>query len=100
MRGPACVRFGAPIPMDELRASPRPGRNRRATERIMEALADMVRRVGGPAQDAPTGCPLDPAPPRQGSDPQLRARRKTMWRAQMASEKQARRWPRHRRYWW
>jgi len=53
--------------MDELRASPRPGRNRRATERIMEALAEMVPLVGGPAQPAPTGRPWIPAPRGKGS---------------------------------
>ena len=67
MRGPARVRFGAPIPMDELRASPRPGRNRRATEHIMEALAGMVPRVGGPEQTAPTGAPWIPPPRGKGA---------------------------------
>jgi 1-acyl-sn-glycerol-3-phosphate acyltransferase len=67
MRGPARIRFGAPIPMDELRASPRPGRNRRATQRIMEALAQMVPLVGGPAQPAPTGTPWIPMPHGKGA---------------------------------
>jgi hypothetical protein len=47
MRGPARVRFGPAIAMDDLRDSPRPGRNRRATERLMEVLAGMVPLVGG-----------------------------------------------------
>jgi 1-acyl-sn-glycerol-3-phosphate acyltransferase len=67
LRGPARVRFGPPLPMDELRASARPGRNRRATERIMEALAGMVPLVGGPDQPAPTGKPWIPPPRGKGS---------------------------------
>ena len=61
------VRFGPPIPMEDLRASPRPGRNRRATERIMETLAAMVPSVGGPEQPAPIGRPWIPAPRGNGS---------------------------------
>ena len=67
MRGPARVRFGAPIPMDELRASPRPGRNRRASGRIMEVLAAMMPLVGGPEQSAPAGKPWIPPPRGSGS---------------------------------
>jgi 1-acyl-sn-glycerol-3-phosphate acyltransferase len=67
MRGPARVRFGPAIAMDDLRDSPRPGRNRRATERLMEVLAGMVPLVGGPAQPAPTGTPWIPAPRGRGS---------------------------------
>jgi 1-acyl-sn-glycerol-3-phosphate acyltransferase len=67
LRGPARVRFGPPIPMDDLRDSPRPGRNRRATQRIMETLAGMVPLVGGPAQPAPAGKPWIPAPRGRGS---------------------------------
>jgi 1-acyl-sn-glycerol-3-phosphate acyltransferase len=67
MRGPARVRFGPPIPMDDLRASPRPGRNRRASARIMEVLAEMVPQVGGPVQDPPTGMPWLPAPKGTGA---------------------------------
>jgi 1-acyl-sn-glycerol-3-phosphate acyltransferase len=67
MKGPARVRFGTPIPMDDLRASPRPGRNRRAAERIMEALAGMVPQVGGPVQEPPTGMPWVPTPRGGGS---------------------------------
>jgi hypothetical protein len=53
--------------MDELRTSARPGRNRRATDRIMETLADMVPLVGGPEQTAPTGRPWIPPPRGKGS---------------------------------
>jgi 1-acyl-sn-glycerol-3-phosphate acyltransferase len=67
MRGPVRVRFGPPIPMGDLRASPRPGRNRRATERIMETLAAMIPSVGGPEQPAPIGRPWIPAPRGKGS---------------------------------
>jgi 1-acyl-sn-glycerol-3-phosphate acyltransferase len=67
MRGPARVRFGEPIPFDEIRASPRPGRNRRATDRIMEVLAGMVPLVGGPEQEPPTGRPWIPPPRGRGS---------------------------------
>ena len=67
LRGPVRVRFGPPIPMEDLRASPRPGRNRRATERIMETLAAMVPSVGGPEQPAPIGRPWIPAPRGKGS---------------------------------
>jgi 1-acyl-sn-glycerol-3-phosphate acyltransferase len=66
-RGPVRMRFGPPIPMDELRASPRPGRNRRATERIMETLAEMVPSVGGPEQPPPIGTPWIPRPRGKGS---------------------------------
>lgn len=67
LRGPVRVRFGPPIPMEQLRASPRPGRNRRATERIMETLAAMVSSVGGPEQPAPIGTPWIPKPRGKGS---------------------------------
>lgn len=67
MKGPARVRFGAPIPMDDLRTLPRPGRNRRAAERIMGVLAEMVPLVGGPAQDPPQGTPWIPPPTGKGS---------------------------------
>lgn len=67
MKGPVRVRFGSPIPMEDLRDSPRPGRNRRATERIMETLAAMIPSVGGPEQPAPIGRPWIPAPRGKGS---------------------------------
>jgi len=67
MKGPARVVFGPPIPFDDLRASPRPGRNRRATARIMDVLAGMVPRVGGPAQPPPQGEPWIPAPRGRGA---------------------------------
>lgn len=67
MKGPARVCFGAPIPMDDLRAGPRPGRNRRASARIMEVLAGMVPLVGGPVQGPPTGAPWIPPPKGSGS---------------------------------
>jgi 1-acyl-sn-glycerol-3-phosphate acyltransferase len=67
LRGPVRVRFGPPIPMEDLRASARPGRNRRATERIMETLAEMIPTVGGPEQPAPIGRPWIPAPRGKGS---------------------------------
>ncbi|MCU0307249.1 MAG: 1-acyl-sn-glycerol-3-phosphate acyltransferase [Thermoleophilia bacterium] len=58
MRGPVRIRFGPEIDMDDLRAGPRPGRNRRAAERIMAHLAPLVPGVGGPAQPPPTGRPV------------------------------------------
>ena len=67
VRGPVRVVFGPPIAMDDLRASPRPGRNRRATARIMETLAEMVPTVGGPIQDPPVGKPWIPKPRGKGS---------------------------------
>jgi 1-acyl-sn-glycerol-3-phosphate acyltransferase len=67
LRGPVRVRFGPPIPMEDLRESPRPGRNHRATERIMETLAAMIPSVGGPWQPAPIGRPWVPAPRGKGS---------------------------------
>jgi len=60
LKGPVRVRFGKPIPMDDIRDSPRPGRNRRAVERIMWTLSGMVPLVGGPYQDPPTGRPSIP----------------------------------------
>ncbi len=60
LRGPVRVRFDAPIPMDDIRDSPRPGRNRRAVERIMWHLSGMVPLVGGPHQEAPSGRPSVP----------------------------------------
>ncbi len=60
LKGPVRVRFDAAIPMDDIRDSPRPGRNRRAVERIMWHLSGMVPLVGGPYQDAPTGRPSVP----------------------------------------
>lgn len=67
LRGPARVRFGPPIPMDDLRASPRAGRNRRATDRIMATIAAMLPQVGGPVQDPPVGTPWLPPPRGKGS---------------------------------
>ena len=67
LRGPVRVQFGPPIAMDDLRASPRPGRNRRATALIMETLAERVPLVGGPAQPPPRGKPWIPAPRGNGS---------------------------------
>lgn len=60
LKGPVRIRFGAPIPMDDIRDSPRPGRNRRAVERIMWHVSGMVPLVGGPYQDAPQGDPRIP----------------------------------------
>ena len=60
LKGPVRIRFGAAIPMDDLRESPRAGRNRRAVERIMWHLSGMVPLVGGPYQDPPTGTPTIP----------------------------------------
>lgn len=57
LKGPVRIRFGEPIPMDDIRESPRAGRNRRAVERIMWHLSGMVPLVGGPYQDAPRGEP-------------------------------------------
>ncbi len=67
LRGPVRVRFGPPISMRELRASPRPGRNRRATELIVARLAEMVPLVGGPPQAPPAGPPWIPAPRGRGA---------------------------------
>jgi len=60
LKGPVRVRFDAPIPMDDIRESPRPGRNRRAVDRIMWHLSGMVPLVGGPYQDPPEGSPRIP----------------------------------------
>ena len=60
LKGPVRVRFHAPIPMDDIRDSPRPGRNRRAVDRIMWHLSGMVPLVGGPYQDPPQGPPRIP----------------------------------------
>lgn len=60
LKGPVRIRFGQPIPMDDLRESPRAGRNRRAVERIMWHLSGMVPLVGGPYQEPPTGAPTIP----------------------------------------
>jgi 1-acyl-sn-glycerol-3-phosphate acyltransferase len=68
LKGPVRVRFGEPIPMDDLRASPRPGRNRRAVERIMWHVSGMVPLVGGPYQDPPTGPPGIPLAGRAAGD--------------------------------
>ena len=67
LRGPVRVQFGPPIAMDDVRASPRPGRNRRGTALIMETLAERVPLVGGPAQPPPQGKPWIPAPRGNGS---------------------------------
>lgn len=67
LRGPVRVIFGPPIDMDDLRASPRPGRNRRATDHIMAVLAGMVPLVGGPVQEPPVGTPWIPPPRGKGS---------------------------------
>ncbi|MBU6364336.1 MAG: 1-acyl-sn-glycerol-3-phosphate acyltransferase [Acidobacteria bacterium] len=60
LKGPVRIRFGEAIPMDDIRESPRAGRNRRAVERIMWHLSGMVPLVGGPYQDPPTGEPRIP----------------------------------------
>ena len=60
LKGPVRVRFGTPIPMDDIRESPRPGRNRRAVERIMWHVSGLVPLVGGPYQDPPEGKPYLP----------------------------------------
>lgn len=66
LRGPVRVRFGAPIPMQDLREGPKAGRNQRATERIMASLAALLPIVGGPVQAPPTGEPWVPAPRADG----------------------------------
>lgn len=60
LKGPVRVRFGEPIAFDDIRSSPRPGRNRRAVERVMGHLSRMVPLVGGPHQNPPTGLPVIP----------------------------------------
>ena len=57
LKGPVRIRFGPPVPMDDIRESPRAGRNRRATDRIMWHVSGMVPLAGGPYQDAPEGAP-------------------------------------------
>lgn len=66
LRGPVRVRFGAPIPMQDLRDGSRAGRNQRATERIMAHLTALLPTVGGPVQAPPTGEPWVPAPRADG----------------------------------
>jgi 1-acyl-sn-glycerol-3-phosphate acyltransferase len=66
LKGPVRVRFGAPIPMQDLRDGPKAGRNQRATERIMAHLAALLPMVGGPVQAPPTGEPWVPAPRADG----------------------------------
>jgi 1-acyl-sn-glycerol-3-phosphate acyltransferase len=61
-RGPVRVHFGAPVPMRDLRDGPRAGRNRRATERIMDHIAALLPLAGGPVQDGPRGEPYIPPP--------------------------------------
>lgn len=68
LRGPVRIRFGTPIAMDDLRAEPRAGRNRRATQRIMWHLSGMVPLVGGPYQDPPEGAPDIPLVGRAAKD--------------------------------
>ena len=60
-RGPARVLFGPPVDVSGIDADSRHERNRLATDRIMRALAEMLPRVGGPAQDPPVGAqrPID-----------------------------------------
>lgn len=60
LKGPVRIRFGEAIPMDDIRESPRAGRNRRAVDRIMWHLSGMVPLVGGPYQDPPSGAPVIP----------------------------------------
>ena len=60
LKGPVRVRFDPPIRMDDIRESPRPGRNRRAVDRIMWHLSGMVPLVGGPYQEPPEGAPRIP----------------------------------------
>ena len=60
LKGPVRIRFGAPIPVDDIRESPRAGRNRRAVERIMWHVSGLVPLVGGPYQDPPEGKPRIP----------------------------------------
>jgi 1-acyl-sn-glycerol-3-phosphate acyltransferase len=68
LKGPVHIRFGEPIPMDDMRASPRAGRNRRAVERIMWHVSGMVPLVGGPYQDPPAGRPGIPLVGRAAKD--------------------------------
>lgn len=60
LKGPVRIRFGEPIPMDDIRESPWARRNRRAVERIMWHISGLVPLVGGPYQDPPTGAPRIP----------------------------------------
>lgn len=52
-RGPVRVRFGAPVPMGELRTGRRAGRNQAAADRVMNAVAALLPLVGGPVQPGP-----------------------------------------------
>jgi 1-acyl-sn-glycerol-3-phosphate acyltransferase len=60
LKGPVRIRFGEPIPMDDICESPWAGRNRRAVERIMWHISGLVPLVGGPYQDPPRGAPRIP----------------------------------------
>jgi 1-acyl-sn-glycerol-3-phosphate acyltransferase len=62
LRGPVRIRFGAPVPLQDLRDGPRAGRSRRATERIMDHIAALLPLAGGPPQEGPRGEPWVPPP--------------------------------------
>ncbi len=53
LKGPVRIRFGPPIPMNDICAPPRSGCNPRAVDRTMRVLAGRMRLVGGPDQDSP-----------------------------------------------
>ncbi|MCU0306200.1 MAG: 1-acyl-sn-glycerol-3-phosphate acyltransferase [Thermoleophilia bacterium] len=53
--GPVRVRFGPPVRVDDLGSGPRGRRAQVVTDRMMAAIAALVPRVGGPAQDPPSG---------------------------------------------
>lgn len=60
-RGPARIVFGVPIDMADIVAGPGPRkrRNRMATDRIMERLAEMAMTIGAPHQPVPLGEPQE-----------------------------------------
>lgn len=55
--GPVRVVFGPPLSTDGLPAGSRSKRAQALTERMMAAVAGLLPKAGGPAQDPPTGTP-------------------------------------------
>ena len=55
--GPVRVVFGPPVNLDGIDGAARSERTREATQRIAQAIADLVPLAGGPSQTLPTGEP-------------------------------------------
>lgn len=55
--GPVKVVFGPPVDMSDLPDGARSERARAATDRIVQAIADLVPKAGGPVQQIPVGEP-------------------------------------------